>query len=183
VRCYGGGSPRVTAIRGRNGLVRGCICAEWWAHLVGALRVHPHKHYANYPHKSDRRNFEVGGYLQIYWPFRIVAWGRRSLARAGSLRKSLDVSGMVVRAGGRAESPSAGKSTPLAAKAGRGSDHQSLSSLHHVQWRGSGIPNLPGTADQELEPPKSAFVRSKRSSGRRLAARIWTLPGVQANDR
>jgi hypothetical protein len=22
---------------------------NWWAHLVGALRVHPYKHCANYP--------------------------------------------------------------------------------------------------------------------------------------
>jgi len=28
--------------------------AEWWARLVGALRVHPHKHYANYPLQKDR---------------------------------------------------------------------------------------------------------------------------------
>ena len=26
----------------------------WWAHLVGALRVHPHKHYANHPPQEDR---------------------------------------------------------------------------------------------------------------------------------
>src|SRR6266571_3499568 len=28
--------------------------AQWWAHLVGALRVHPHKHWANYPPQEDR---------------------------------------------------------------------------------------------------------------------------------
>jgi hypothetical protein len=28
--------------------------AQWWALLVGALRVHPHKHYANYPPQKDR---------------------------------------------------------------------------------------------------------------------------------
>jgi len=28
---------------------------QWWAHLVGALRVHPHKHWADYPPQ------EVGG--------------------------------------------------------------------------------------------------------------------------
>src|SRR5713101_4156914 len=28
--------------------------AQWWAHLVGALRVHPHKHCANYPPQKDR---------------------------------------------------------------------------------------------------------------------------------
>jgi hypothetical protein len=32
--------------------------AEWWAHLVGALRVHPHKHYANYPSQKDRGSDE-----------------------------------------------------------------------------------------------------------------------------
>jgi len=26
----------------------------WWAHLVGALRVHPHKHDANYPPQEYR---------------------------------------------------------------------------------------------------------------------------------
>jgi len=25
--------------------------AEWWAHLVGALRVYPHKHWADHPQK------------------------------------------------------------------------------------------------------------------------------------
>jgi hypothetical protein len=30
--------------------------AQWWAHLVGALRVHPHKHCANYPPQKDREN-------------------------------------------------------------------------------------------------------------------------------
>jgi hypothetical protein len=25
-----------------------------WAHAVGALQVHPHKHYANYPPQEDR---------------------------------------------------------------------------------------------------------------------------------
>jgi len=28
--------------------------AGWWAHVVGALRVHPHKHDANYPPQKDR---------------------------------------------------------------------------------------------------------------------------------
>src|SRR6266852_562235 len=28
--------------------------ARWWAHLVGALRVHPHKHYASDPPQKDR---------------------------------------------------------------------------------------------------------------------------------
>jgi len=27
---------------------------RWWAHLVGALRVHPHKHCANFPPQKDR---------------------------------------------------------------------------------------------------------------------------------
>jgi len=27
---------------------------EWWAHLVGALRVHPHKHWADHPPQKDR---------------------------------------------------------------------------------------------------------------------------------
>jgi len=27
--------------------------AEWWAHLVGALRVHLHKYDANYPPQKD----------------------------------------------------------------------------------------------------------------------------------
>src|SRR5262245_11768132 len=31
----------------------------WWAHLVGALRAYPHKHYANYPPKT------VGGPVQF----------------------------------------------------------------------------------------------------------------------
>jgi len=26
----------------------------WWAHLVGALRVHPHKYWADYPPQKDR---------------------------------------------------------------------------------------------------------------------------------
>jgi len=30
------------------------IRCQWRAHLVGALRVHPHKHYVNYPPKKDR---------------------------------------------------------------------------------------------------------------------------------
>jgi hypothetical protein len=28
---------------------RASIVTRWWAHLVGAHRVHPHKHYADYP--------------------------------------------------------------------------------------------------------------------------------------
>jgi len=28
--------------------------AQWWAHLVGVLRVHPHKHWANYPPQEVR---------------------------------------------------------------------------------------------------------------------------------
>src|SRR5712692_3539750 len=31
-----------------------CVSTQWWAHLVGALRVHPHKHYANHPPQKDR---------------------------------------------------------------------------------------------------------------------------------
>jgi hypothetical protein len=27
---------------------------QWWAHPAGALRVHPHKHYANYSPQKDR---------------------------------------------------------------------------------------------------------------------------------
>src|SRR3989442_8436687 len=30
------------------------LLSQWWAHLVGALQVHPHKHYANYPPQKDR---------------------------------------------------------------------------------------------------------------------------------
>src|SRR5262249_10799172 len=30
----------------------------WWAHLMGAVRVHPHKHCANYPPQEDRGEFE-----------------------------------------------------------------------------------------------------------------------------
>ena len=26
----------------------------WWAHLVGAVRVHLHEHYANFPLQKDR---------------------------------------------------------------------------------------------------------------------------------
>src|SRR5262245_379103 len=33
---------------------------RWWAHLVGALRIHPHKHDANFPPKKDR-GFARGG--------------------------------------------------------------------------------------------------------------------------
>ncbi len=32
----------------------------WWAHLVGALRVHPHKHYANYPPQKIEDVREAG---------------------------------------------------------------------------------------------------------------------------
>jgi len=34
---------------------RACLGPGWWAHLVGALQVHPHKHYANYPPQTDRK--------------------------------------------------------------------------------------------------------------------------------
>jgi len=33
---------------------------ERWAHLVGALRVHPHKHRADHPPQKDR-GFARGG--------------------------------------------------------------------------------------------------------------------------
>jgi hypothetical protein len=36
-------------------MFHGRALAEWWTHLVGALRVHPHKHCANYPPQKDRR--------------------------------------------------------------------------------------------------------------------------------
>jgi len=38
--------------------------AQWWAHLVGALRVHPHKHDANYPPQKDR-GFARGGRVEV----------------------------------------------------------------------------------------------------------------------
>ena len=34
---------------------------QWWAHLVGALRVHPHKHYANYPPQKIEELMNVRG--------------------------------------------------------------------------------------------------------------------------
>ena len=59
-RPAGGSGPRahVAALdadcrfwtRGHSGYGR----PAWWAHLVGALRVHPHKHCANYPPQKDR---------------------------------------------------------------------------------------------------------------------------------
>jgi len=36
------------------------ISPQWWAHLVGAVRVHPHKDDANYPPQKDR-GFARGG--------------------------------------------------------------------------------------------------------------------------
>ena len=50
------------SINGNFGLVakglpneRAPLCpARWWPHLVGARRVHPHEHYANYPPQKDR---------------------------------------------------------------------------------------------------------------------------------
>jgi hypothetical protein len=38
---------------------------RWWAHLVGALRVHPHKHCADYPPKKDRRTSRHSGIYAI----------------------------------------------------------------------------------------------------------------------
>jgi hypothetical protein len=42
----------------RRGLLmatRLSMAVQWWAHLVGALQVHPHKHWSNYPPQEDRR--------------------------------------------------------------------------------------------------------------------------------
>src|SRR6266498_44719 len=38
--------------------------AEWWAQLVGALRVCPHKHWADYPPQEDR-GFARGGRVYL----------------------------------------------------------------------------------------------------------------------
>jgi hypothetical protein len=37
---------------------------RWWAHLVGALRVHPHKHYANFPLQEVRGTAHFGRVLR-----------------------------------------------------------------------------------------------------------------------
>jgi hypothetical protein len=39
------------------------ITSEWWAHLVGALRVHPHKHDAHYPPQKIEELREAGATL------------------------------------------------------------------------------------------------------------------------
>ncbi len=43
---------------------------QWWAHVVGAIRVHPHKHYANYPPQKDR-GFARGGHVAVDCQFKI----------------------------------------------------------------------------------------------------------------
>src|ERR1700676_8538 len=40
---------------------------EWWAHLVGALRVHPHKYCANYPPQKDRGTARFGRNRPRFW--------------------------------------------------------------------------------------------------------------------
>jgi len=47
--------------------VRRSQSAQWWAQLVGALRVHPHKQWADFPPQQDR-GFARGGasaYVQL----------------------------------------------------------------------------------------------------------------------
>ena len=75
--------------------------ARWWAHMVGALRVDPHKHYANYPPQKDRRDAGGSARVEIFWPPRTrvpivplaaVISGRRSSPQGVSPR---------LRAGGR----------------------------------------------------------------------------------
>jgi hypothetical protein len=44
------GPPEVAPAAARARLA----LSQWWAHLVGALRVHPHKHCANDPPQKDR---------------------------------------------------------------------------------------------------------------------------------
>src|SRR5262245_19061515 len=39
------------------------VPVQWWAHLVGALQVHPHQHYANYPPQKDRGALSISGHL------------------------------------------------------------------------------------------------------------------------
>jgi hypothetical protein len=50
----------------------GSAKAEWWAQLVGALRVHPHKRYANYPLQKDR-GFARGARVEADFKLRITA--------------------------------------------------------------------------------------------------------------
>ena len=51
--------------------------AQWWAHLVGAHRVHPHKHDANYPPQKDR-GFARGARTDVRFTVSIAWWGSRS---------------------------------------------------------------------------------------------------------
>ncbi len=45
---------------------------RWWAHLVGALRVHPHKHCANFPPQKDRRNASAAARRRHEWGSAVV---------------------------------------------------------------------------------------------------------------
>jgi hypothetical protein len=58
--------------------------ARWWAHVVGALRDHPHKHCADYPAKKVRGFLERRGLLSLVEEFEL----RRSPV---GLPRSLDV--------------------------------------------------------------------------------------------
>src|SRR5687768_12354079 len=47
---------------------RAVVPGRWWAHLVGALRVHPHNHYANDPPEKDRGPDERARYRREELP-------------------------------------------------------------------------------------------------------------------
>jgi len=57
-------APRVEDFIQRNPVDAGRLLdARWWAHLVGALRVHPHQHCAKYPSKKIEDLREAGAYI------------------------------------------------------------------------------------------------------------------------
>src|SRR6266498_280681 len=52
--CGKGVAPRTTSTLSCRIPAESLCSAQWWAQLVGARRVHPHKHCANYPPQKDR---------------------------------------------------------------------------------------------------------------------------------
>jgi hypothetical protein len=84
-----------------QGLVRATVSIPpwWWAQLVGAPRVHPHEHYANYPQTKDRGVVGASVGCAFFCPqlmkVPMVSSLRPSQDVAETLSKSLRVSELV----------------------------------------------------------------------------------------
>jgi len=59
---------------------------RWWAHLVRALRVHPHKHCANYPPQKDR-GFARSAHVYVRSKVGIARLGREGYLRISPARR------------------------------------------------------------------------------------------------